>query len=107
MSTSCRHPKRPVTFTNQYCVGDHVIEIIEQLKKFDILISHGLKWSAHVSHIKANACTCCNCTLKLFSTGNIRFCLKHLLHMYGQNLSTTLYLGHYILKMIYRYPLLI
>ena len=68
--------KRHATSINQYCIGDHVIETTDKVKDLGILISHDLKWSAHVSYIKANAYTCCYRILKSFSTCNIWILLK-------------------------------
>ena len=78
--SKCQHlaitRKRYATSINQYCIGDHAIETTDKVKDLGILISHDLKWSAHVSYIKANAYTCCYHTLKSFSTRNIWILLK-------------------------------
>ena len=78
--SKCQHlaitQKRHATSINQYCIGDHVIKTTDKVKDLSILISHDLKWSAHVSYIKANAYTCCYHNLKSFSTRNIWIFLK-------------------------------
>ena len=73
----CQHlaitRKRHVISTNQYFIGDFVIEITDKVRDLGTFISHDLKWSALVSHIKANAYICV-----LLSHSEIVFYQQHL-----------------------------